>query len=162
MENSWNWFMQLLWSCFHGKIVKSSLTTLLEFDFARKCVRISQTTFSLKLLSRKNREIEFWNFDFMENSWNWFMQLLWSCFHGKIVKSRLTTLLEFDFARKCVIRRISQITFCLKLLSRKNREIEFWNFHWIWFYGKMRKNKSNNYLFEVTFTEKFVKLSNVS
>ena len=35
-------------------------------------------------------------------------------------------------------------------------EIEFWNFPWIWFYGKMRKNKSNNYLVEVTFTEKFV------
>ena len=46
-------------TCFHGKIVKSSFTTFIEFDFAGKCVRISQTTFFLKLLSRKNREIEF-------------------------------------------------------------------------------------------------------
>ena len=116
----------------------------------------------LKLFSRKIREIKFCNF-----SLNWF--------HEKIRENKLDNFTQLccnikNLLSQKIFRQINHLVFSLvkaftnfcqksvrdtvlylKLYSRKNREIKSCNFSWIWFQGKIRENKLNNF-FEVGLT----------
>ena len=104
-----------LWSCFHAKIREIELLcNFLFLVFHRKFVKLIFAT-SLKLFSRKNREIAF-------------CRLSWIWFHEKIRESKWFQLFLKFFSRKN--REITFLQLSFNLISRKSESNHFFScFH---------------------------------